>query len=132
MASELDDFFAKKDKKKKKTKGKKFVTTEEIVKTIDTTESEAADNTVGALEKTASSHTKVSLLTWPMLNNRLLDRTLLSDRPSVPCSTLWRVLNKPAIRHAWAVQADFLVTLCVIGRNCTVWCVCGGGGGGGG
>lgn len=58
MAAELDDFFAKKEKKKK-TKGKKFVTTEEIVKTIDTSESETADNTTSVLEKTASSSTKV-------------------------------------------------------------------------
>ena len=60
MAAELDDFFAKKEKKKK-TKGKKFVTTEEIVKTIDTAESETADNTTSVLEKTASSSTKVCI-----------------------------------------------------------------------
>lgn len=59
MASELDDFFAKKEKKKKKTKGKKFATTDEIVKTIDTTDSETADNTANVLEKTTSSNTKV-------------------------------------------------------------------------
>ena len=61
MAAELDDFFAKKEKKKKKAKGKKFVTTEEIVKTIDTAESETADNTTSVLEKTASSSTKVCM-----------------------------------------------------------------------
>ena len=60
MAAELDDFFAKKEKKKK-AKGKKFVTTEEIVKTIDTAESETADNTTSVLEKTASSSTKVCM-----------------------------------------------------------------------
>ena len=79
MASELDDFFAKKEKKKK-TKGKKFATTEEIVKTIDTTDSETADNTASVLEKTTSSSTKVGSKT---AKHKCFEQ--LSDRPSVLC-----------------------------------------------
>lgn len=82
MASELDEFFAKKEKKKKKTKGKKFVTTEEIVKTIDTTENEATDNTASVLEKTASSSTKVA----KPAQHRLLEH--LNDRLTMLCSVV--------------------------------------------
>lgn len=103
MASELDEFFAKKEKKKKKTKGKKFVTTEEIVKTIDTTENEATDNTASVLEKTASSNTKV---TKPA-PHRLLEH--LNDRLSMLCSVVWRGINLRRWYIEMSAQAGLLL-----------------------
>ena len=110
MASEIDDFFAKKEKKKKKTKGKKFVTTDEIVKTIDATESEAADITAGTLEKTASLHTKVS------------------QRYSVMRWTLCTIQHTAkSVKHGgdggWAVQGDFIMCRNSLKLHC-LCCVC--------
>ena len=59
MASKLNDFFAKREKK---TNGKKFVTTEETAKALETTHIQVRDNAARALKKTASSYTDVSLL----------------------------------------------------------------------
>ena len=52
--ADLDDFFAKKERKKKsKGKGKKFITTDEIVKTIETSESQSSEKSVANTDKSA-------------------------------------------------------------------------------
>ena len=60
MSSALENYFAKMEKKKKKTKGKLFVTTEEIAKAVEATQAEAADDTACALKSSiAFMHTEV-------------------------------------------------------------------------
>ena len=60
MADNLDDFFAKKEKKKKgKTKSKKYTTTDELVKTFETEETEPSEKSQAQQEKTASERNKV-------------------------------------------------------------------------
>ena len=63
MADNLDDFFAKKEKKKKgKSKGKKYATTDEIVKTFETEETETSDKGQTQQEKTSAERNKVTSL----------------------------------------------------------------------
>ena len=60
MADNLDDFFAKKEKKKKgKSKSKKYTTTDELVKTFETEETEPSEKSQTQQEKTASERNKV-------------------------------------------------------------------------
>ena len=73
MADNLDDFFAKKEKKKKgKTKAKKYTTTDELVKTFETEETEPSEKNQTQQEKTASERNKVPPTSRPRGTRELL------------------------------------------------------------